>query len=169
MKAGTHSAASSGAGVRYGLVWVVLAVLTTGCASQAPATKSATVPTAAPASAKPGAASVQSTTPEAESAQTARPAAAPAQPAAAPMQPTSTVGGQGRKPRKAVGTFRHEVRNGKNFYCDDGAVLGSRLNKPRCYTEEEYEQWLAVNRDTIQEMERGPRGPMIIEGSGPPR
>jgi hypothetical protein len=159
MKAGTHSAASPGANVRYGLVWVVLAVLTTGCASQAPATKSATVPTAAPASAKP----------EAESAQTAKPAAAPAQPAAAPMQPTSTVGGQGRKPRKAVGTFRHEVRNGKNFYCDDGAVLGSRLNKPRCYTEEEYEQWLAVNRDTIQEMERGPRGPMIIEGSGPPR
>jgi hypothetical protein len=152
MKAGTHSAASSGADVRYGLVWVVLTVLTTGCASQAPETKSATVPTAAPTSAKP----------EAESRQTAKPAAAP-------MQPTSTVGGQGRKPRKAVGTFRHEVRNGKNYYCDDGAVLGSRLNKPRCYTEEEYEQWLAVNRDTIQEMERGPRGPMIIEGSGPPR
>jgi hypothetical protein len=38
-------------------------------------------------------------------------------------------------------------------------VLGSRLNKSRCYAEEEYEQWLAVNCDTIQEMERGPRGP----------
>ena len=118
---------------------LVVALLLGGCASQGGGTQGAPV-------AGVGAPAAATAAKPAVSAATAAPAAKPDE-------------GQLRE----EGAFKRVVRGGKTLYCDNGPNLGSRLAKPRCLTEADYREWLAVNRATIDEMERGPRGPTVIE------
>jgi hypothetical protein len=133
--------------IQWGLV--ALSILA-GCASQGPEKQepSAASAATAAASAKPAAAS-------------ANPAAAPAKPAAVAVTPAEKL--------REEGAFKRVVRNGKTLYCDSSPSLGTRMSKPRCLNEADYERWRVTNRAIIDEMERAPRGPLVEKGELPPR
>jgi predicted small lipoprotein YifL len=92
---------------------------------------------------------------------TQEPPAVSAAPAAASAKPAENL--------REEGAFKRVVRNGKTLYCDNSPSLGTRMSKPRCLNEADYERWRVTNRAIIDEMERAPRGPLVEKGELPPR
>jgi hypothetical protein len=83
--------------------------------------------------------------PPATAQQTAAPTAKPAAAASA----ASAAG------NKDTGPFHRVVRDGQTLYCDDGPQLGSRMARPRCLTEAQFQQWQEQNAYYKEEVERG--------------